>query len=57
MAGALAENITVIYNTALTAAPTRNVALGIIDFDFDLSDYDLFLYMVVNGLGQGGFRF
>lgn len=57
MAGYLGENVTVIYLTALSAPPTRMVALGIIDFNFDLTDSNMYLYMYVNGIGQAGFQF
>jgi hypothetical protein len=53
----LSETVVVPYATALSAPPTRNVALGIINFNFDLTDSNLFLYMIVQGIGQGGFQF
>lgn len=45
MAGYLGENVNVLYPTALSAPPTRMVALGIIGFNFDPTDYNMYLYM------------
>ena len=51
----LNQNVSVTYSSALTAAPTRVVALGIVDFKFSLSDSNMFIYVVNVGMSQTGF--
>lgn len=51
----LNQNVSVTYPSALTAAPTRTVALGIVDFKFSLSDSNMFIYIVNVLKSQTGF--